>query len=314
MKKKLLYILLLLIPLSSLTSGLFAQQAPLMTHYYLNRFIFNPSYISVQPENQLHLMYRSQWAGLAGAPETMLLTYQHTLPHKNMGLGAMVKRENLNLVSQTSALASYSYLVNLKKEHSLSFGLSLGALFSSINWDKVMLEDLIDPKLAANNGQSRADGNFGILYTYKNLQVGWSVQNLFARGSSAKFDLSNAFLRYTNHSIFSASYKIKPKTGDFTFEPIFLFRYANNFPGQIDLSFVTEWKEKAWLSVGYRNSYGYSLSVGMKVVDKVSFAYAYEIANKNVGVASNGTHELMLRYGFGKKKPAKEPEPKTETP
>lgn len=287
-------------------SLLYAQQAPLITHFYLNRFVFNPAYVSTQSENQLHLMYRSQWAGLQGAPETMLLTYQHTLPTKNMGLGATIRRENLNLVAQTSALASYSYLINLKPEQKLSFGLSVGAMFSNINWDKVMLEDLIDPKLYSNNGQSSADGNFGVLYIYKNLQVGLGVQHLFARGASAKFDLGNAFLRYSNHSILNIAYKIKPKSGDFTFEPIFLYRFANNFPGQVDISVVTEWKEKAWLSVGYRNSYGYSLSAGFKIGEQIRASYAYEIANKNVGVASNGTHELMLSYSFGKKK--------TETP
>jgi type IX secretion system PorP/SprF family membrane protein len=286
-----------------------AQQAPLMTHYYLNRFLFNPSQIALQNENQLHLIYRNQWAGLQGAPETFLLTYQHALPAKKIGLGATLKRENLNLIAQTSALASYAYLVNLNTKQTLSFGLSLGTMYSSINWDKVMLEDLIDPKLYSNDDQFQADGNFGVLYTYNNLQLGLAVHHLFARGASRKFDLNNAFLRYGNHSILSASYKIKPKQGDFTFEPILLYRFANTFPGQIDLSLLTEWKEKAWLSVGYRNSYGYALSMGFKISENIRASYAYEIANQNVGIASNGTHEIMLNYTFGKKK---NPEPVQE--
>lgn len=308
--------ILLLYSALSICIGLFippkrtyAQQAPLMTHYYLNRFLFNPSQIAVQEANQLHLIYRNQWAGLQGAPETFLLTYQHTLPAKKMGLGATLKRENLNLIAQTSALASYAYLVNLSAKQKLSFGLSLGVMYSSINWDRVMLEDLIDPKLYSNDDQFQPDGNFSVLYTYNNLQLGLAIHHLFARGASKKFDLNNAFLRYGNHSILSASYKIKPKKGDFTFEPILLYRFANTFPGQIDISLLTEWKEKAWLSVGYRNSYGYALSMGFKVSENIRASYAYEIANQNVGIASNGTHEIMLNYTFGKKK---NPEPTKE--
>jgi type IX secretion system PorP/SprF family membrane protein len=296
---------------------IYAQQAPLMTHYYLNRFVFNPSHISTQDANQLHLIYRNQWAGLQGAPETFLLTYQHALPTKKMGLGATLKRENLNLIAQTSALLSYAYLVNINTNQKLSFGLSLGTMYSSINWDKVMLEDLIDPRLYSNDDQFRADGNFGVLYTYHHLQLGLGVQHLFARGASTKFDLNNTFLRYANHSIFSASYKIKPKKGDWTIEPIFLYRFANNFPGQIDISIVAEWKGKAWTSLGYRNSYGYALSAGVRISEQVRVSYAYEIANRNVGVASNGTHEIMLNYSFKKKKNPATDSPKeiiTDTP
>jgi len=279
-----------------------AQQAPLMANYYLNRFIFNPAFTAAHAETQLHLMYRNQWAGLAGAPETMLLTYQHALPAKNMGLGVTIKRENLNLVAQTSALASYSYLVNLNADQALSFGLSLGTMYSSINWDKVMLEDLIDPKLYSNADQFKADGNFGVIYIYRDLSLGMSVQNLFARGASDKLDLNNAFLRYGNHSILSASYKLWSTNGDFTFEPILLYRFANNFPGQAEASVVIDWKEQVWTSLGYRGSYGYAASIGFRVAETIKASYAYEIANNNMGTASNGTHELTLSYSFRKKK------------
>lgn len=303
MKKILLYVALFLTLLAFLPmSKSYAQQAPLMTHYYLNRFVFNPAVTATHTENQLHLMYRSQWAGLQGAPETMLLTYQYALPKKSMGLGATLRRENLNLVAQTTAMASYSYLVRIDSTQQLSFGLSLGGMYSSINWDKVMLEDLIDPALYGNADQFKADGNFGVLYTRNDLQIGWSIQNFFARGSSTKLDLNNAFLRYGNHSIFSASYKLREKSGNFTFEPILLYRFANNFPGQLDVSVVTEWRETAWVALGYRNSYGFSASIGANISDNIKASYAYEIANKNFSTASNGTHELMLSYRFDKRK------------
>ena len=53
-----------------------AQQKPYYTQYILNNYILNPALSGIENYTDVKLSYRSQWAGINGAPTTMYLSVQ----------------------------------------------------------------------------------------------------------------------------------------------------------------------------------------------------------------------------------------------
>ena len=43
-----------------------------------------------------------------------------------------------------------------------------------------------------------------------------------------------------------------------------------------------------------------AIILGLKLSEKVRFAYAYDVTVSNLNTVSNGSHEVMLNYNFGK--------------
>ena len=80
----------LIITLSIVVAGMsvYAQQVPLLSHYYYNKFVWNPALAGFQKYGQAYLVYRNQWNQVPGAPITKSLTVDGPLKSKNVGLGA----------------------------------------------------------------------------------------------------------------------------------------------------------------------------------------------------------------------------------
>ncbi|MBK9192175.1 MAG: type IX secretion system membrane protein PorP/SprF [Crocinitomicaceae bacterium] len=51
-----------------------AQQLPLFSQYYYNRFIYNPAFTGVESQSSVYLIHHSQWKDIPGSPVTYALT------------------------------------------------------------------------------------------------------------------------------------------------------------------------------------------------------------------------------------------------
>ena len=60
-----------------LTKEVIAQQDPHYTQYMFNTMSINPAYAGSTGSLQALLLYRSQWVGVDGAPETQNFSMQH---------------------------------------------------------------------------------------------------------------------------------------------------------------------------------------------------------------------------------------------
>src|SRR3569832_718672 len=73
---------------------LMAQQLPLSSQYYNNQFITNPAFTGTKENVNAFLTHRSQWTGVAGAPQTSYLTVDGPIQAKNIGLGLNLHADN----------------------------------------------------------------------------------------------------------------------------------------------------------------------------------------------------------------------------
>jgi type IX secretion system PorP/SprF family membrane protein len=292
--------------------GVKAQETSLFTQYHQNKYFYNPAYAGYHGYSVAHLVYRKQWSGIEGAPETMLFSFQ-TPFSKAMGAGMRIFRDNTGVVSRTGAQASYAYGVKFDEDNQLHFGLSLGTLVNSVRWELLSGSDLQDQALYRLNNSFVVDGAFGAYYNFKGLEVSFAFPQLFNRSLREENLNATSPFRYINQSVAAVSYRVELPSSQLSITPMVLHRFgtfAIQKAGQFDINVVVDWKETFWLSFLHRTEYGNAINAGLHV-GQFSFGYAYEFANNKslIGNVSNGSHEILVSYHFGRKKDKKKVAP-----
>lgn len=279
----------------------FAQQLPLNDLYYNNRYLFNPANAGDQGYLVGFLNHRRQWVGLEGAPVTNNLSV-HTPIGKgnNIGIGGTISSDRTDLYQRIAGSFTYSHRFHFSKKivHSIAFGASLGFVDNRINLGNAVVDDNSDPLLQNGtviNGTT-LNVDFGLRYNLKGLELGFAIPQLFETQISyaassqdpRKFTLRRAMVGYLGYK-----FKIKDK---WFIQPSVLLRNSSKVT-QVDGSLNLSYKDIIWLGATYRTSGGIIPSLGFKIADQFTVAYAYEFAGSS-GIASrgNGTHEIMAGF------------------
>ena len=120
--KKLSLLVLLLAILS--TEFITAQQDPQYTQYMYNMNVVNPAYAGSKESLSLTALYRKQWSGFDGAPETFTFSAHAPFGDK-VGLGLSAIKDELGPVSETNVYADFSYTLEIGGNTKVALGLSL---------------------------------------------------------------------------------------------------------------------------------------------------------------------------------------------
>ena len=294
----------LIITLSIVVSGLLAQaqQVPLLSHYYYNQFVWNPALAGVQKYGQAYMIYRNQWNSLPGAPITKALTLDGPLRSKNVGLGANLYQDNAGMFARTGGMISYAYGINFSEDSKLRLGMGLGFIDNRLNLIDANPKDWSDPLLETSNiNKTGFDANFGVNYTFKDLNVGLSIPQVLAL--DIKYDASNAkapIYRSVRHFQVNASYVIKAMEDKLKITPTAFVRITPKTPGvQYDISAIASYRDFIWGGVMYRSTYAVSLLAGTRINKQFVLGYAYDLAVNSYKSYTNGAHEVILGFQFG---------------
>ena len=103
--------------------GLFAQQDAQYTQYMYNMPSINPGYAGSRENLSVTALYRSQWAGLKGAPKTQTLNLHSPIGYRGVGLGLGILNEQIGPTSETYIDVDFSYTIFTSREGRLAFGL-----------------------------------------------------------------------------------------------------------------------------------------------------------------------------------------------
>jgi type IX secretion system PorP/SprF family membrane protein len=278
-----------------------AQQNLVYNHYFLNPYLYNPSYIAPSGYTELYMNYRKQWAQFDGAPTTATLNLQLPINYK-MGFGVNLYNDQAGVLQTNSAMMSFAYQVYLGKSttdlHKLGFGMSAGVTMNNINLSKV--DDPSDPSLTDNNTSS-VDGQFGINYQYNNLKIGFALPRLFVSRIVSENGFNTPQLDQLNSTISTISYNftLSPRLA---FEPYFLYRTSEGVEGQFEGAGVLKIDNLLWAGGSYRQNYGPAGFLGFNLKDKLKVGYAYEFAPEQTTGLGNGSHEVQVILRIGKKK------------
>jgi type IX secretion system PorP/SprF family membrane protein len=312
---KLTKALLLFLILQNLASVGFGQNL-VYNHYFINPYLYNPSYLGSSGYTELFLNYRKAWSGFSGAPSTATLNLQVPLNYK-LGVGVNLYNEQAGVLKTNTGMLSIAYQVylgqSLSDVHKLGFGVSIGATNTGIDIEKINNPDI--PASTKSNTTS-IDGQFGLNYQYNNFKLGFALPRLLRTKVISEEDFNSPGLEPLQNTITTVSYnfKISPRIA---FEPFLLYRTERNAPSQFEGLGVVKIDNFAWIGGAYRQEYGASAFLGFSIKEKIKVGYAYEFAPNQVSGFGGGSHEIQLIVRLGKNKKErpqpKEKEEETET-
>ena len=93
MTKKYLFATLLFVGI--MASGVNAQQDAQYTQYMYNTLSVNPAYAGSRGQLSFAGLYRSQWVGLDGAPETFTINLHSPIRNSRLGYGVSIVNDNI---------------------------------------------------------------------------------------------------------------------------------------------------------------------------------------------------------------------------
>lgn len=114
--------LILLMSLFFMLPSAQAQQDSQYTQYMYNTISVNPAYAGSRESLSVLGVYRNQWVGLDGAPETLNFSAHSPIGVKGIGLGLGLTSDKLGPSEESVITADFSYTIQFSEEIKLAFG------------------------------------------------------------------------------------------------------------------------------------------------------------------------------------------------
>ncbi len=272
-----------------------AQYDPLYNQYSFDQLMINPAYAGANDILTINTMYRRQWAGFEGAPETITLSGHTSIAKNHAGIGAILINETFGVNKNMEFYGSFSYKINFGRG-ALSMGVSGGLLQYKYDYSKLNLEYLDDPSFLPEDEQiSQANFGAGIWYQSDKYYIGVSVPRILeVEVDKPPFGTSN---RYRRHIYLSGGGMITLNP-TLKLKPYALVRIINGAPANIDLGASLLIKELIWAGVLVRDLDAIALVGQLEISDKFRVGLSAEIATTKLVTETYGTWELMLVLDF----------------
>jgi len=285
----------------------YSQQTPLFTQYFLNPFLYNPALTGANENPAAWMLYRRQWAGVDGAPETQVFTLDAPLRKQPVGLGLTFFNDVTNIIGRTSGALTAAYTASLSSRQKLSFGMSLVAIRNRIFFDRIRADDTSDPNLLATVDQRTVfESNAGLHYSIGRLRVGFSGEQLFQSTVRYRNEALFRSLDYTfvRHYYTTLAYRFRAGAA-LAVRPMVLVRTVQGLPSQPEMSLLFDYHDLIWANVNYRHKVGAGVAVGFCVDEQFVFGYSYEFPTTDLNILGSITHEFALGLKLGKPKETK---------
>lgn len=307
MRKTITYILL------CVSTWSVAQQAPQYSLYMLNPYAYNPANAGMENSLILNGVYRQQWSGLKGAPVTQHINAHMPLYMISSGVGLRVDNDVIGAHSVTQAVVSYNYQMELGRNSMLSLGFSGGYLQYALDGSKLRAPEgtYVEPVFSHNDvllseANVRAGTpifELGLFAQLNKLEVGIAMQPVYAPALRSNMANGTFRLQTISHYNGSLAYSFVVND-DLTLRPSFLVK-TDIAETQTEISLLARWRENIFAGASFR---GFSknakdaavLLAGVKLNEKTTLAYAFDIPLSALNVANRGSHELLIRYNLNK--------------
>jgi type IX secretion system PorP/SprF family membrane protein len=324
MRISLFPILLLLV-----CSEAFAQQLTHFSQYMLNGYLVNPAVAGTENYGEIKTGYRSQWAGVVGAPESFYLTAHTPLgkmnrkttassapyrgrtgskalrqnyrtkdvlnvqPHHGMGLSII--RDKAGVLQRTDLGVTYAYHLPVSRALMLSGGITGGFSLYQVNEGGLQLTNPGDPAfLGGDYNQAKPNITAGMMIYSRRFYIGASSAQLFQDELSARFgEAEENSARSRVHHTLTGGYKVY-MTPKLSALPSVLVKYASPAPLAVDANLKLLYLDKFWLGGSYREQETFVVLAGVNLSNLLQVGYSYDLGSRGMSQYSHGSHEVVV--------------------
>ncbi|MGI0108258.1 PorP/SprF family type IX secretion system membrane protein [Salinimicrobium sp. WS361] len=286
--------LLVGILLFAASSG-FSQQDSQFTQYMYNTGTINPAYAGSRGILSINGIYRSQWVGMEGAPETLTFSLNSPVGLKGVGLGANFYSDKIGPSVESNLTADFSYTIRVSPLTKLSFGLKGGVNILDIDVNKLDIYNPNDVNLLSTNVKSPVVG-VGFYLHRDRWYLGLSSPNILETQHYDEIAVSTATEKAHLYIIGGYVFDLNV---DIKFKPALLTKMVSGAPLSVDFSANFMYQEKFILGMAYRYDVTLSGLAGFQINDNLMLGYAYDYDTTELGNYHSGSHEIFLRFELG---------------
>jgi type IX secretion system PorP/SprF family membrane protein len=280
-------------------SSINAQQDAQYTHYMYNTISVNPAYAGSRGVMSVFGLYRTQWVGLDGAPDTGSFSVNTPIANSNLGVGVSVVQDRIGPSNESAFSGDVSYTIPTSERYKLSFGIKGTANLFSLDRAKLNPNEINDVNLVGYNNFSPNVGA-GVYFHSDKLYLGLSVPNILETKRYNKNDKDVALYVERMNAYLIGGY-VFDLSESLKFKPAFLTKVVQGAPLQLDVSGNFLINEKFVLGAAWRWDAAISGMAGFHVNKGLFIGYGYDRETTKLAQFNSGSHEIFLRYEFVKK-------------
>ncbi|GAB3889838.1 PorP/SprF family type IX secretion system membrane protein [Spirosoma agri] len=288
-----------------------AQQDKMFSQYMFNMMALNPAYAGSRDVLSMSALYRNQWTGVEGAPQTATFTMDMPLNQERVGVGLQLYGDKYGPVQEAGGFASYAFRIKVGARTTLGLGLQAGAASYNVNLADIKTtpdgSGQIDPAFANNISKILPNFGTGIYLSNDRSYLSLSVPRLI-KNKLTEYNVGNVVSTQRRHAYLAAGFVIgiSPVV---KMKPSMLVKYAEGAPLGFDGNINFWFADRIAIGASIRrnqfsdwSAVGTDAIIGMLEVqlnDQLRFGYAYDRTMNNFKDIAPSSHEIMIRYEFG---------------
>lgn len=305
---KMIIRMFLVLAATCLFSLAWGQQEQLYTMFMYNKLGLNPAYAGYKGTPCLTAIYRNQWMGFEGSPETKLLSFNAPLSNERLGLGFIVNQHSIGISKRLTFDGIYAYRIPMGKG-TLSLAAQASGRNLEVDYTSPLIRAVQDLSIDPGVEQSR-DNKFllnfgaGIYYADDFFYAGISAPRLM--DSDIDFDDNELFVAREVRHIYLMTGVVIPLTYKLDLIPQVLVKYAEASPMDFDLNASLSWRKKYTVGMTYRTggatediAESIDLMASAKIARGLMLGVAYDFTLSEIRNYSSGSLEVVLSYCFG---------------
>ncbi|MGB7842162.1 MAG: type IX secretion system membrane protein PorP/SprF [Salinimicrobium sp.] len=273
-----------------------AQQDPMYTQYMYNMSVINPAY-AIDDLGILNVggLYRNQWAGMDGAPETVNFFAHTGFTDRLEGGLSIVHDEIGEIVKENNLYADINYVLPVTENSKLSFGVKAGLTFFDANLTNLETGNNVTDPAAQNISETFPNFGVGAYWFGDNYYVGLSAPNLF-NAKHLENETGLARLGEENIHYFLTGGYVFDLTENVKLKPAFMVRAVESAPLSVDVTANVLLYNRFEAGIAYRFDETVSGLVNFRVTPELRIGYAYDYTTGNLSDFNDGTHEIMVLF------------------
>jgi len=296
--------------LSIITLSVTGQQESQYTQFMNNKLYYNPGFAGATESTSFTALYRRQWIGFDGAPESKLLSANIPLIGDRVGLGLLASVHELGVTRNWYLNMSYSYNIKIDERSSLRIGVhgTMRRLILDFSKQDLVIRERTDESILQGNRSGDYYGNFGfgLYYQYDKFYAGFSIPNAIENNIDLadgidldKFAKESRHYYFMTGMTFTATHKID-------IQPNLLFKYVKNAPFDVEVNFSVIYDQRITGGLSYRaggdNSGGESIDLLVAYkIQQFTLGVSYDFGISEIGKETSGSFEIMGRFDLPKK-------------
>ncbi len=286
------------------------SQYPVYSQYLLDGLIINPAYAGTRDALSISISGRKRMLGFEGENTMASLSLHTPLKKERVALGLSINHISFGVTKQTSLYGYYAFHINTDKGK-WSLGIKGGVDMLTSDFRGIIGHDQSQPDPAFSGeveSYMMPNVGVGVYYVTPKFFAGAAVPSLITYlASKEETDFSYGFE--------SAYYDVLISTGalfsiseNVMFKPSVMAKYSLTNLLRLDLNGNVILYDFLWLGASWR--IGEDALVGLlelQLTQQLRLGYSYDYNMGDIGSFVGGTHEVALRFDFGKKVTAASP-------